>query len=100
MPALNKTQKQQPVKKEENKANIPKWKQQSLAFRTSLKQAKNVPISEEEKKVAKEMEEQMDTRVKCNFCGRKFEEATAKRHIPFCETKSKQMPKVPVKKKR
>ena len=42
----------------------------------------------------------MDSRVKCSFCGRKFEEKVAERHIPFCEAKSKQLPKGPVKKKR
>ena len=51
---------------------MPKWKQQSLAFRASLKQAKGQQFSEEEKKVAQKIQESMDTRVKCNFCGRKF----------------------------
>jgi len=32
----------------------------------------------------------MDPRVMCRFCGRKFAEKAAERHIPFCETKSKQ----------
>ena len=79
---LNKTQsqkqKQAPIKEE--KSNIPKWKQQSLAFRAGLKQSKNIPMTAEEKKV----QEDMDTRVQCQYCGRKFEELVAQRHIPFC----------------
>ena len=31
----------------------------------------------------------MDDRVQCQFCGRKFAEKTAERHIPHCETKYK-----------
>ena len=30
-----------------------------------------------------------DVLVGCKFCGRKFSEEAAKRHIPFCERKSK-----------
>ena len=90
----------QPPKKKEEKGKIPKWKQQSLAFRASMKSAKNVPVTEEQKLVAKKLQQEMDTRVKCDFCGRKFEETAAKRHIPFCETKSKQMPKMAPKKKK
>lgn len=63
---------------------MPKWKQESLAFRASLKQAKGQQFTEEEKKIVQKVQESMDTRIKCNFCGRKFEEAAAKRHIPFC----------------
>ena len=35
----------QMTKKKEEKAKVPKWKQQSLAFRASMKQAKNVPVT-------------------------------------------------------
>ena len=31
--------------------------------------------------------------VQCKFCGRKFNETAAKRHLPFCEEKSKQIPR-------
>ena len=34
-------------------------------------------------------EEEMDDRILCKFCGRKFNENAAARHIAFCETKSK-----------
>ena len=30
-----------------------------------------------------------DDRVQCEFCGRKFAEKTAERHIPHCESKYK-----------
>ena len=36
-----------------------------------------------------EASEAMDDRVQCEFCGRKFAEKTAERHIPHCETKYK-----------
>ena len=86
--------------KKEQKGKMPKWKQQSLAFRAGLKQSQGKPQTQEQKMMNKKLQQQMDTRIQCNFCGRKFEEAAAKRHIPFCETKSKQMPKGPVKKKK
>lgn len=31
--------------------------------------------------------------VPCQYCGRKFNEKAALRHIAFCETKSKQIPR-------
>jgi len=37
-----------------------------------------------------QMEAQMDTRVPCKFCGRKFNEEAANRHIPICERKAKE----------
>jgi len=37
--------------------------------------------------------------IQCNFCGRKFAEQPGKRHIAFCESKSKQLPKMNTKKK-
>ena len=35
------------------------------------------------------MEEAADDRVLCKYCGRKFNDNAAARHIAFCETKSK-----------
>jgi hypothetical protein len=35
------------------------------------------------------MEEAADDRVMCKFCGRKFNDNAAARHIAFCETKTK-----------
>ena len=46
------------------------------------------------------IKKEADTRVQCKFCGRKFEEGVAKRHIPFCENKAKQMSKPPARKKK
>lgn len=34
--------------------------------------------------------EQMDDRTECKFCGRKFNEQAAERHIPLCEKKFKE----------
>ena len=70
-----------------------------MAFRAVLKQNKNAPLSEEEKIMTQKIQE-MDDRVQCKFCGRKFEENVAKRHITFCESKSKQIPKNPMKKRK
>ena len=36
-----------------------------------------------------EASEAFDDRVQCEYCGRKFAEKTAERHIPHCETKYK-----------
>ena len=36
-----------------------------------------------------EASEPADDRVLCEFCGRKFAEKTAERHIPHCESKYK-----------
>ena len=37
-----------------------------------------------------QIREQMDDRVECRHCGRKFNEQAADRHIPLCEKKSKE----------
>ena len=37
-----------------------------------------------------EASEDTDTRVPCEYCGRKFAEITAERHIPHCERKYKE----------
>jgi len=44
-------------------------------------------LSKEEKQVV----ESSNNLVPCSYCGRKFNEDAAKRHIPICEKKSKQM---------
>ena len=75
---------------------IPKWKQQSAAFRAGLKQGRGQQLTAEEKSVA----EKAAGMVQCGTCGRKFNEDAAKRHIPFCQSKSKQMPKMNTSKKR
>jgi hypothetical protein len=35
--------------------------------------------------------EQLDDRVECKWCNRKFNEVAAERHIPVCERKYKEM---------
>jgi DNA-directed RNA polymerase subunit RPC12/RpoP len=36
----------------------------------------------------------------CGTCGRKFNETAGKRHIAFCESKAKQMPKMNTSKRK
>lgn len=79
-------QSKQPAK-EEKGGKIPKWKQQSLAFRAGLKQGKGTELTQEEKQATENANGDM---IQCKFCGRKFNETAGKRHIAFCETKSKQ----------
>jgi endogenous inhibitor of DNA gyrase (YacG/DUF329 family) len=38
--------------------------------------------------------------IQCPVCGRKFNETAGKRHISFCESKAKQLPKMNTTKKR
>jgi hypothetical protein len=56
---------------------------------------KNQQLTNEEKVMA----EAAQGMIQCNFCGRKFAEQPGKRHIAFCESKSKQLPKMNTKKK-
>jgi hypothetical protein len=35
-----------------------------------------------------QMEAEADDRIQCPYCGRKFNENAAQRHIDFCKTKS------------
>lgn len=56
------------------KQRFPKWKVQHLAFRHVLG---GMSIDDVE---------ELDDRIKCEYCGRKFSEAAAERHIPICKT--------------
>lgn len=40
-------------------------------------------------KMQQALEEATDDRILCKFCGRKFNDNAAERHIAFCETKSR-----------
>jgi predicted RecB family nuclease len=78
-------------KLEEKKARekVPKWKAESLALRSGIKQALDddyVP-TKEEKKILDDARNNDFT--KCQFCGRSFNEAAAKKHIAFCESQQK-----------
>lgn len=67
----------------QNKKNL--WKKQSEAFRAMLKQNRQEPITEQDRNVFEEAQ----NLVLCNWCGRKFNDSAAQKHIPFCEKKSK-----------
>lgn len=41
-----------------------------------------------------------DDMIQCPCCGRKFNETAGKRHIAFCTSKSKEMPKMNTSKKK
>jgi len=63
------------------------WKQQSEVFRSNLKQARGVTLAKEEQvNLAKGQHEGL---VQCEHCARKFNEAAAQRHIPYCKNKQK-----------
>ncbi|CAD8179699.1 unnamed protein product [Paramecium pentaurelia] len=62
----------------------PKWKQQSEQFRAAMKLNKGVPLSQQEQVAI----EEVDDRVQCEHCGRKFNEQTALKHIPSCKEKA------------
>ena len=68
-----------------NKKNL--WKKQSDAFRSMLKQGKGQPLSQQEEKDLQNTFEEAQGLTPCNFCGRKFNDNAAKKHIPFCENK-------------
>ena len=74
--------------KNDNKKKSNKWKLQSEAFRSVLKQAKGATLTKEEQIKVKELTDQSNGLVKCDHCGRKFNENTAVRHIPFCKEKT------------
>lgn len=67
----------------QNKKNM--WKKQSEAFRAMLKQSRNEPMTQQDRNVFEEAQ----NLVLCNWCGRKFNDSAAQKHIPFCEKKAK-----------
>jgi len=70
---------------------IPKWKLQSMQFRQAVGPVDKPSDGGGASNFNPSMEPSIDTddRVQCEFCGRKFAEKTAERHIPHCETKYK-----------
>lgn len=71
-----------------DKGAMPKWKLQSLQLRSGLKRATQKELTKEEAQF-EQMEK--DTLVPCNYCGRRFAEKTAERHIPFCQQQAKKL---------
>lgn len=75
---------------------MPKWKAESMALRAVAKAKtgnQSVPATKEDREAMKEAAGY----IKCQFCGRMFNETAGKRHIAFCEEQSK---KNAMKKKR
>lgn len=88
-PYAKKYSKKKPPKQEPKAqaGKIPKWKLQSMQLRKGLGQVKTQPDNNyggNQIGGAAEYEEE-DDRVLCNYCGRKFNENAASRHIAFCE---------------
>ena len=76
------------AQKDPNK--IPKWKLQSMQFRQAVGPVKpSGGGGASNFNPSFEASEPADDRVLCEFCGRKFAEKTAERHIPHCESKYK-----------
>jgi hypothetical protein len=73
------------------KADKKKWLKQSEAFRAVIKQAKGGKISASEQRAMDQaIREEQNLLTLCEYCGRRFNEKAAERHIPFCATKLKQ----------
>ena len=73
------------------KKDKQKWKKQSEAFRAIIKQAKGGNISASEQRAMDQASrEEQNLLTLCEYCGRRFNEKAAERHIPFCATKVKQ----------
>ena len=70
---------------------MPKWKQQSQAFRASLQAANIKDTNSEEYARAAAMASQAneESLTKCPHCNRSFNEDAAKRHMPICAKKAK-----------
>jgi len=56
---------------------MPKWKMQSEMFRNAMKRAKDPDAV---------VDVEIDDRVQCKLCKRKFAELTYERHVKFCKT--------------
>ena len=58
---------------------IPKWKLQSEQFKAAMKAGRTGEAP------PAAMMEELDDRITCPTCGRKFNQLAAERHIPLCK---------------
>ncbi|CDW90041.1 UNKNOWN [Stylonychia lemnae] len=76
------------------KGGAPKWKKQSEQFRQALQAARGGGGGGKGGKGGKGSyqppADEYDDRVQCPYCGRKFAEQTAQRHMPHCQNKAKE----------
>eukprot|EP01016_Furgasonia_blochmanni_P006810 TRINITY_DN12730_c0_g2_i2.p1 TRINITY_DN12730_c0_g2~~TRINITY_DN12730_c0_g2_i2.p1 ORF type:complete len:486 (+),score=88.40 TRINITY_DN12730_c0_g2_i2:75-1460(+) len=70
-----------------NGKKASKWRLQSEQLRAGLRVAKGGNLTPQEELKLKQNEEAL--LVPCPYCGRKFNENAAERHIPFCQNKNK-----------
>lgn len=77
------------VLQDNNVAEVPKWKKDSLQFRNALKLAKRATLVESGRAVSGDAgvespELVEDDRILCPHCNRRYSEKAAERHIPLC----------------
>ncbi|KAL4427026.1 hypothetical protein ABPG74_000981 [Tetrahymena malaccensis] len=66
-----------------------KWQLQSEAFRAQMRMARGETTnSQYDNQIVQEALN--SDFIQCDYCGRKFNDQAAQRHIPFCKTKSQQ----------
>lgn len=83
------------VDNEAIKPSAPNWKAKSEAFRNAIKEGRAVsqcikqgkPVSQ--LPPSKPTAPELDDRIQCKHCGRKFGEQQAARHIPICPMKGR-----------
>lgn len=75
----------------------PSWKKQSEDFRAQMKYARQVKQAELQGTALPEapqlQNDPTENYVSCPFCSRKFNETAGPRHIKFCETQAKKVPR-------
>ena len=70
-------------------SKMPKWKAESEQFRAAMRAARGAKFGGAGY-VAAAPAPPPDDYVLCKYCGRRFNEIAAERHIPFCERKFKE----------
>ena len=77
------------LEEKKGREKVPKWKAESLQLRAGIKNARSddyVPTKEDQRVLEQAKNSGM---VKCQFCGRSFNEQASIKHIPFCESQQK-----------